>query len=419
METNVYVSLRDRPGSDEPGGSSVVRRVSSTVVLLGVVSLLTDVSSEMVASVLPLYLTAAVGLSTVAYGFLDGIYQGVSAFVRIAGGYAADRGGQPKWVAVVGYGVSALSRIAMLPAAGFGAIVGVVTADRLGKGLRTAPRDALIAESSDPKMLGRAFGVHRTLDTIGAAIGPIVAFALLAAVPNSYDSIWVVSFAVAVAGLAVLVLFVPNLRTTSGKARIGLRRAMREIGARPLRKPLIAAGVLGLLTVGDGFLYLALQDRDNFAATYFPLLYVGTNIAYLLLAVPLGRLADRVGRAKVLVFGHGALLAAYLLAALPAGGLGLTLGTLLLLGVFYAATDGVLPALVSRLVPAEARGSGISAAQTVVALARFASSLTFGLFWAVQGPTWSLLVFGVLLAAAIPASWWLLRGIDRTAVVTA
>jgi MFS family permease len=410
----VYVSLRDRPGSGESGAGSTVRRVSSTVVLLGVVSLLTDVSSEMVASVLPLYLTAAVGLSTVAYGFLDGMYQGVSAFLRIAGGYAGDRGGQPKWVAVVGYGASALSRLAMLPATGFAAITAVVTVDRLGKGLRTAPRDALIAEASDPKMLGRAFGVHRTLDTIGAALGPLVAFALLASVPGSYESIWVVSFGVALLGVAVLVLFVPNLRSTASTARIGLRRAFTEVGSRKLRKPLLAAGLLGLLTVGDGFLYLSLQDRDDMAALYFPLLYVGTNVAYLALAVPMGRLADRVGRAKVLVAGHGALLACYLLAALPSGGTGMTIVVLMLLGVFYAATDGVLPALISRLVPAEARGSGIAAAQTVVALARFASSVMFGLLWALQGPGKSLVLFAVLLVAAIPLCAWLLRGIDRS-----
>ncbi|WP_239166468.1 MFS transporter [Actinoplanes italicus] len=411
------MTLRDRPGSDEPGGAGrTVKRVSSTVVLLGVVSLLTDVSSEMVASVLPLYLTAAVGLSPVAYGFLDGMYQGVSAFLRIAGGYAGDRGGQPKWVAVLGYGASALSRIAMLVATGFAAITAVVTVDRLGKGLRTAPRDALIAEASDPKMLGRAFGVHRTLDTIGAAIGPLVAFALLAAVPGSYDSIWVVSFAFAVIGVAVLVLFVPNLRTAAGTARIGLRRAFRAVAGRSLRRPLLAAGVLGLLTVGDGFLYLALQERDDFAAVYFPLLYVGTNLVYLALAVPMGRLADRVGRARVLVAGHGALLAAYLLGALPTGGLGLTLAVLALLGVFYAATDGVLPALISRLVPDEARGSGIAAAQTVVALARFASSVVFGLLWSLQGPAWSLLLFAGLLLLAVPGVAWLLRGIDSTEV---
>lgn len=408
------MTLRDRPGRDAAG--AVTRRVSATVVLLGVVSLLTDVSSEMVASVLPLYLTAVVGLSPVAYGFLDGIYQGVSAFLRIAGGYAGDRGGQPKWVAALGYGASALSRIAMLPATGFAAITAVITADRLGKGLRTAPRDALIAEASDPRTLGRAFGVHRTLDTIGAALGPLVAFALLASVPGSYDSIFVVSFAFALVGLAVLVLFVPNLRTRTGTARIGLRRVMRAVGGPRLRRPLIAAGVLGLLTVGDGFLYLSLQERDDFAAGWFPLLYVGTNVAYLALAVPLGRLADRIGRARVLVAGHAALLTCYLLAALPAGGVGLTLAVLLLLGVFYAATDGVLPALVSRLVPAQARGTGIAAGQTVVALARFASSLLFGVLWSLQGPGTSLVQFAVLLAVAIPVAGWLLRGTDRDEV---
>jgi MFS family permease len=411
----VYVSLRDRPGADATPstGGVVVRRVSSTVVLLGVVSLLTDVSSEMVASVLPLYLTVAVGLSPVAYGFLDGIYQGVSAFVRIAGGYAGDRGGQPKRVAVFGYAASALSRIALLPATGLAAITAVVTTDRLGKGLRTAPRDALIAGSSEPSMLGRSFGVHRALDTFGAALGPLVAFALLASVPGSYDSIFVVSFAFALVGLAVLVLFVPNLRTAAGTARVGLRRALREIGGRRLRRPLLAAGVLGLMTVGDGFLYLSLQERDGFAAVYFPLLYVGTNVAYLALAVPMGRLADRVGRGRVLLAGHGALLACYLLAALPAGGVGLTLSVLLLLGVFYAATDGVLPALISRLVPAETRGSGIAAAQTVVALARFASSVAFGLLWSLQGPGQSLFLYAALLTAAVPVAAWLLRGIDR------
>lgn len=413
----MYVTLRDQPGADSaPRAGSAVKRVSSTVLLLGLVSLLTDVSSEMVSSVLPLYLTAVVGLSPIAFGFLDGMYQGVSAFVRIAGGYAGDRGGQPKWVAVLGYGASALSRVAMLAATGFAAITAVVTVDRLGKGLRTAPRDALIAEASDPSVLGRSFGVHRALDTFGAALGPLVAFALLAAVPGSYDSIFVVSFAFALVGVAVLVLFVPNLRTVTGAARIGLRWALREVGGRRLRRPLLAAALLGLLTVGDGFLYLTLQDRDDLAAVYFPLLYVGTNVAYLALAVPLGRLADRVGRGRVLVAGHGALLACYLLAALPAGGVGLTLGVLLLLGVFYAATDGVLPALVSRLVPAEARGSGIAAAQTVVVLARFASSVLFGLLWSLQGAGRSLLLFAVLLAAAVPVAAWLLRGIDRAEV---
>lgn len=407
----MYVSVRDRPKAGA-GTGTTVGRVATTVLLLGVVSLLTDISSEMVNAVLPLYLTAQVGLGLLAYGFIDGTYQGVSALVRIAGGYLGDRRNQPKWVATLGYGASAVSRLALLPAHTFAAITGVITADRLGKGLRTAPRDALIAESSDPRMLGRAFGVHRTLDTVGAAIGPLVAFTILALVPGGYSSIWVVSFAFAVLGVTVIVLFVPNKRTAKVAARSG-KELMRELVGPRLRRPLIAASLLGILTVGDGFLYLALQKRDNFAALWFPLLYVGTNIAYLGLAVPLGRLADRIGRAKVFVGGHVALLAGYLAAGLPLFGIGGTLVTLALLGVFYAATDGVLSALVARLVSEQARGSGLAAAQTVQVLARFASSVAFGTLWVTIGPAHALLLVAALLAVAVPTALWLLRPADR------
>ena len=405
----MYVSVRDRPADS---ADRRVGRVATTVLLLGVVSMLTDVSSEMVAAVLPLYLTTQVGLGYLAYGFVDGLYQGVSAVVRIAGGYAGDRGGRPKWIAVCGYGISALSRIALLPATGFAAIATVITGDRLGKGLRTAPRDALIAASSDPATLGRAFGVHRTLDTIGAALGPLVAFALLALVPGSYDSVFVTSFAFAVVGFAVLVLFVPDLRTGAAATRAGLRRVLKEIGGARLRRPLAATALLGVLAIGDGFLYLAVQERDDLAASIFPLLYVGTNVAYLAFALPLGRLADRIGRARVFVGGHVALAAAYLAAGLPYGGAATTVIVLLLLGTFYAATDGVLAALVSRLVSAEARGSGIAAAQTVVALTRFISAVGFGTLWMLIGPDRALLLVAGLLALAMPVAWWLLRPAD-------
>ncbi len=406
----MYVSVRDRPGGQSPPKSGwALRRVAPTVLLLGIVSMLTDISSEMVNAILPIYLTAQVGLSILAYGFIDGIYQGVSALVRIAGGYAADSTDRPKWIATIGYGVSALSRIALLPAQGFLAITAVITADRLGKGLRTAPRDALIADASEPSMLGRAFGVHRALDTIGATLGPLVAFALLLAVPNGYSSIFVVSFAFAVIGFAVIVLFVPDRRTRSGKPRLRFSELLRTITSARLRGPLLASALLGLLTVGDGFLYLSLQQSNHLAAKYFPLLFIGTNAAYFLLAVPLGKLADRVGRARVLVGGHLALLAVYLIAGGPWGGMVPTIACLVLLGTFYAATDGVLPALVTRLVPEEARGSGIAAAQTVVALARFGASLGFGALWATTGQSQALLTVACLLVVALPAAAWLLR----------
>ncbi|GIF13762.1 MFS transporter [Actinoplanes teichomyceticus] len=407
----MYLTIRDRPGKGEaagPGGRAP--RVATTVVLLGVVSLLTDISSEMVTAVLPLYLTAELGLGLLAYGVVDGLYQGVSALVRIFGGYLNDRTNRPKWVAVSGYGISALSRIALVPAHTFAAITAVITADRLGKGFRTAPRDALIADASDPGALGRAFGVHRALDTVGAALGPLVAFALLLLVPGGYRAVFVASFAFGLVGVAVLVLFVPDRRTAGGG--LPVRRLFAELAAPRLRRPLLAAGLLGLCTVGDGFLYLSLQHSGDFAARWFPLMYVGTNLVYLALAVPLGRLADRAGRARVFVGGHVALLAVYLVAAGSGGGVLPTLLALALLGVYYAATDGVLPALISRRVPAQARGSGIAAAQTVVVLTRFAVSLAFAGLWEAIGPASALCLAAGCLAAGLGAASWLLKGID-------
>src|SRR6476646_9343540 len=144
----MYITVRDRPTRARRSSPRIKERVAGTVVLLGVVSMLTDISSESVNAVLPIYITSTLGMSALAYGFIDGIYQGVSALVRIIGGWIADRTDNPKWVAVVGYLISAISRVFLLPATTFAAITSIITVDRLGKGLRTAPRDALIAASS-------------------------------------------------------------------------------------------------------------------------------------------------------------------------------------------------------------------------------------------------------------------------------
>ena len=415
------------PGADPArGAGSLGRRagrgVGSTVVLLGLVSLLTDVSSEAVSAVLPLYLTAVLGLSPLAYGFIDGLYQGVSAVVRILGGWLSDRADRPKWVAFAGYGLSALTKVALLAAQGLGAVTAVITVDRLGKGLRTAPRDALIAASTPTATLGRAFGVHRALDTTGAAIGPLLAFAILWLVPGDYSAVFVASLAAAVTGLALLLLLVPDLRPRrdAGATAGAAAPAPAPPSLRLLRRPrfgrlMLAAGVLGLLTISDGFLYLSLARRDDLAATWFPLLFVGTNVAYLALAVPLGRLSDRWGRARVLVGGHLLLVGAYLCAAGPVGGLGATLLCLFLLGTFYASTDGVLAALTSTLVPPEVRASGIATTQTVVAAARFASSVGFGSLWLWLGRGPAVYAVAAALVVAVPLAWWLLRDVEPRA----
>jgi MFS family permease len=407
----VYISF-DRRRDAAPASAGPVSRVSSTVVILGVVSLLTDVSSESVASILPLYITGALGLSTIAFGFIDGLYQGVSAFVRIGGGWASDRTDHPKWIAVFGYGVSALAKVWLLVASGFAAVAAVITVDRLGKGVRTAPRDALITASSDDSNLARSFGVHRMLDTIGAAVGPLLAFLILSVLPTGYEVIFVVSVCFAALGVVLLTLLVPDRRPRAERAARGEPRApfrWRNLAEPRLRRLMLVAGVFAVLTVGDGFIYLVLQDRSSFAAQWFPLLYVGTNVAFFLFAIPLGRLADRLGRARVFVVGHAALLGAYAFAALPAGGFLITLACLVLLGAFYAATDGVLAALAGDLAPAGNTASGIAAAQTVVAVGRLIGATGFGFLWFALGRENAVVVVAIALAAAIPLALVLIR----------
>ena len=402
----MYISVRDRPTTDAAQATGADRAarppVGRVVIVLGVVSMLTDISSESVAAILPLYLTVVVGLTTVAYGLIDGLYQGVSALVRLGGGWLADAADRPKWVAFLGYGVSAIARVFLLFATGAAGIAAVVTADRIGKGIRTAPRDSMISTSTPTEHLGRAFGVHRMLDTIGAALGPLIAFGLLWAVPDDYTVVMVVSLAFALMGVALLGLLGPDVRVK--REHVGPTPPpfrWRDLADRRLRPLLAVAGVLGLLTVGDGFIYLALLDHADVTVTWFPLFYVGTNVAYLALAVPVGRLADRVGRARVLVLGHLALVGAYLCSVLPTSTVAATVGTLVLLGSFYAATDGVIAAVAGRLVPVQARSSGIAASQTVVALARMLASAGFGLLWLLLGPATAMVSVAALLVLAI------------------
>ncbi|HYH77821.1 MAG TPA: MFS transporter, partial [Arthrobacter sp.] len=258
-------------------------------------------------------------------------------------------------------------------------------------------------------------------DSIGAAAGPLIAFLVLVLIPNGFSTVFIVSLAFAIIGVAVLVLIVPgrsrgpaNRDAAAGRPRFRwsqLRWA--TLKKQGMARLLVTAGLLGLLTIGDGFIYLILQDRGSFAVQWFPLLYVGTNVVFLLFAIPLGKLADRWGRIPVFLAGHLALLACYILAALPFGGLGTTLGCLLLLGVFYAATDGVLAAMVSRLAPSENLATALGSAQTVVALSRMTAAAGFGVLWFLLGPVTAMLWVAGLLAAALAVGTVLLGGTRR------
>ena len=277
-------------------------KVARTVVLLGLVSLFTDISSEMVTTILPIYLVYTLGFSPLQFGIVDGLQQGAAALVRVAGGFAADRTRRHKDVAVVGYGLSAFARLGLLFVQSLTALSAIVFLDRTGKGIRTAPRDALISLSSDRDSLGLAFGVHRALDTAGAMIGPLIAFGLLWLAPGDFDAVFVVSFCAGLVGLAVLVLFVENRPVpVADAAHVSLGSAAGLLGRRRFATLTLVGGALAIFTVSDGFLFLALQSHLDFEQRLLPLLFVGTAACFMLLAIPVGRIADRFGRGRTFV----------------------------------------------------------------------------------------------------------------------
>jgi MFS family permease len=381
-------------------------RVSRTVLLLGVVSMLTDISSEMVSTVLPLYLVYTLGFTPLQYGVVDGIYQGSSALARLVSGFAGDRFGRHKEVAGIGYGLSAICKVGLLVVgSAFSAIGALILIDRTGKGIRTAPRDAMISLSSTPEGMATSFGVHRALDTTGAMIGPLIAFGLLAIAPLAFDSIFLVSFCFAVVGLAVLVLFVDNQKApaavTEKEPPVSLREAGRLLRIPGFPSLMIVGSALGLATLSDGFIYLALEKRVDFEATVFPILYVGTALVYMLLAVPAGRLADRIGRGRVFVGGYALLAGVYCVLLLPSAGWWAIPLALTLLGMYYAATDGVLMAIGSAMSPPSMRGTSLAFLGTATSVARLFASILFGALWVTVGMETAILIFGLALVAAL------------------
>ncbi|MET8283054.1 MFS transporter [Micromonospora sp. NPDC005174] len=411
----MYLSTVSRPVAD-PSGPRRRRLalVSGNVVALGTVSLITDVSAEMVAAVLPLYLVLGLHLSPVAFGVLDGVHTGATALLRVVGGFVADRFRRRKLVAGVGYALSAVAKLGLLLAGrSVTAIGAVIAVDRVGKGIRSAPRDALITLSTPPEALGRAFGVHRAMDSVGAFLGPLAAFAVLLAVGQSYDAVFVTSFCIAALAVVVLVLFVRERPSSEaadapGEPRVSVGEAWGLLRSQSVRRLLLAATMLGLATIGDGFVYLVLQRREDLGLRWFPLLAVGTSLAYLLLAAPLGVLADRIGRLPVVVGGYVALGMTYLLLSGPLHGWPALVLTLTLYGTFYAATDGVLIALAGPVLPPRLRTTGIALVQTGQALAYLVSSILFGLAWQAWGPQTAVRVAAVAVVGVLVLTVFLL-----------
>jgi MFS family permease len=397
-----------------------ITSVSPVVWRLGLTSFLTDISSEMVNSVLPVYLVLHLHLSPLQYGAIDGVYNGLAVvIVSLAAGILADRSQRHKEVALTGYGLSAICKLALLAAGGvWGWLIAITGIDRIGKGMRGAPRDALISLNTPPQLMASAFAVHRALDAGGALLGPIVAFVLLARMPGAFDVLWVASFLFAILGIASLWLYVPrpneSLFTSLFPVAGGSsRKLLSALFASPRFVALALCGMLlAVGTVNDGFIYLTLLEKGGTNSGFLPLYYVVTAASYMLFSIPAGLFADRVGRAAVFLSGYAVLGGIYLLLLfMPAIDPAMQAVCLLLLGLYYAGTEGVLMAMASAAIPPELRTSGLAVLVTAIALGRMGSSLLFGWIWDAYGVWYAIVTFITILVAALLAAGFSLRAL--------
>ena len=352
------------------------RRLPPNVRALGWVSFANDLASELVYPIVPLFLTTTLGAPVAVVGLIEGIAEGASVGLRGLSGWLSDRMGEKRkpWI-VAGYGATAVSRPLLAAAPAWGWVLGARLVDRLGKASRTAPRDALIKDSTEPRLVGSAFGYHRALDTAGAVIGPLVAVAFLAAGSSLRTVLWIA----VVPGFLTLLL-VGRVREVRGRA-LAQGRPHREAQVLP-RAFWIVLGIWVVFSLGnssDVFIILRAQDL-GLGTTLVVLAYAAYNLVYSTLSWPFGALSDRVPRQAVLAGGLAVFALVYLgFAYAPAGWAVWPL--LIAYGVYIAATEGVARAWVADHAPSGAGGTafGIFAAATGGAL--LVASIVAGLLW--------------------------------------
>lgn len=352
-------------------------RTPRNVRMMGIVSLLTDASSEMVYPVLPLFLANVLGAPVAAIGLIESLAEATASFMKVGSGWLSDHVGRRKPLIAIGYGLSNLVKPVLAFSASWPVVLGLRMTDRLGKGIRTAPRDALIAESSTPEERGRSFGVHRALDTFGAAIGPFVAWAVLTMKPGAYRTVFLIS---AIPGTLAILFVLAAVRDTGKRST---QHRSTAVSFKDFSKPLAAftaiSFVFGVANSSDAMLILRAQDLGAKAAI-IPLMYVVFNLVGAALATPIGARSDRIGRRRVLEFGFAGYALVYLGFALAHSALAPWL-LFAAYGIPYAATEGMTRAYVVDLAGPERRATVLGAYTFVLGLAALPASSMAGLLW--------------------------------------
>ncbi|WP_339928584.1 MFS transporter [uncultured Brevundimonas sp.] len=387
-----------------------LKAVPRGVWALGFVSMFMDISSEMIHALLPVFLVGTLGASALLVGLIEGVAEATASITKVFSGWLSDRLGRRKILAVVGYGLGALTKpvfpLAVTPFEVFGARF----VDRIGKGIRGAPRDALVADITAPEARGAAFGLRQSLDTVGAFAGPLIAILLMLVLANDIRAVF--AWAIVPATLAVLVLVFavrePERADPTGAARVPIRWSeVRAMGTAFWIVVTIGA-IFTLARFSEAFLVLRAQDM-GLAVMLVPLVLVVMNVVYAVVSTPAGILSDRIGRKGLLVVGLVTLIVADAVLALAPGVTGVLIGVGLW-GLHMGLTQGVLASLVADRAPARLRGTAFGLFNLATGLTLLIASVLAGALWSMWSPAATFVAGGIFALAALVATAVLLPG---------
>jgi MFS family permease len=377
------------------------RNVPTTVWTLGFVSLLMDISSELIHSLLPVFLTTVLGASTVAVGLIEGIAEATAAVAKVFSGALSDRIGKRKLLVGIGYGLAAITKPVFPLASTAWEVLAARFVDRIGKGIRDAPRDALIADITPPAIRGASYGIRQALDTVGGFAGPLLAVALMALYANNFRAVFWWALVPAALAVLLIVVGVREPEGTKATAKRGWPIHKEELRRMsPAFWMVIAIGVVFTLArFSQAFLVLKAQ-AEGLPLFLIPLVFVWMNLIYALTATPAGILSDRIGRVNVLLCGLGALVVADLALAFVPGLGGVIIGVGLW-GLYLGFSQGLLSALVADTAPEDLRGTAFGLFNLVTGGASLVASVLAGWLWYDFGPTATFSAGAVLSGLAL------------------
>lgn len=359
--------------------NGVLFGVTANVLILGVVSFFTDVSTEIVVAILPTFLVLQLGATPEIVGMIEGIAESVTSFLKLASGTISDRVGRRKALVVVGYSLSNVVKPLMGFASSWAHVLGLRSADRIGKGLRTPPRDAIISDSVVEGKMGRAFGIHRTLDQLGAILGPVLAFVLL--VPLGYQGLFFITIIPGSLAILILALFVkePQRRTASSKYTLG---GAKSILTKNFYMYLISTTFYSVGAISYAFILLRALEL-GIPEEFTPLVYACIQVFHVFSGIPAGELSDRIGRVRAIQLGYLLLLCSLLFIALAPDPLVLLVGTFLF-GAHQGMVETSQRAIIPSLVSDEYRGTAYGLYNMLIGVVTFPTNLVAGILFSIN-----------------------------------